>query len=322
MYSAAAKARRETTGTRWVLALVSVTLLVAGCGSDAPGRNARKGGAARDLATITVASFSFSESQTLGEIYAQVLERNGYRVQRALGLASREVVEPALEQGVVDLVPEYLGTALAFVAPKSRDTRLDQAGTYARLRSVLGARGIDVLTPAPAQNQNGLMVTRTTAQRDRLAKVSDLVPMAGSLVLGGPPECPERPFCLPGFRSTYGLRFKEFRPLDSGGPRTIAALESAVIDVGVLFTTDAALGGPGPSVVLLEDDRGLQPPENVVPMVRRAVVRRHGRAFVALVDRVSAQLETVDLIALNRQVDIDGVTPANAAAGWRRAHGF
>jgi osmoprotectant transport system substrate-binding protein len=303
-----------------LLAGLSVTLLVAGCGSDAPDRTS--GTSSTDPAAVTIASFSFSESRTLGEIYAQVLERNGYRVRRALGLASREIVEPALEQGVVDLVPEYLGTALAFVAPESRETRLDQAGTYARLRTVLGARGIDLLTPAPAQNQNALAVTRATAQRRGLAKVSDLAPLAGSLVLGGPPECPERPFCLPGFTSTYGLRFKEFQPLDSGGPRTLAALESEAIDVGVLFTTEATLGDPDPKVVLLEDDRGLQPAENVVPMVRREVVRRHGDAFVTLVDRISAQLETSDLIALNRQVDIDGADPARAAATWRRAHGF
>ena len=174
---------------------------------------------------------------------------------------------------------------------------------------MLATRGIDVLAPAPAQNQNGLMVTRAVARRRHLAKVSDLAPVAGSLVLGGPPECPERPFCLPGFTATYGLRFKEFRPLDSGGPRTLAALESAVVDVGVLFTTDAALGGPDPNIVLLRDDRRLQPAENVVPMVRREVLRRYGDALVALVDRVSAQLQTSDLIALNRQVDVDGATP-------------
>ena len=83
----------------------------------------------------------------------------------------------------------------------------------------------------------------------------------------------------------------------------------------MLFTTDATLGGPDPDVVLLEDDRGLQPAENVVPVVRRAVVRRHGAAFVALVDRVSAQLETADLIELNRRVDIDGSHPRDAPAG-------
>ena len=303
--------------TRLWLAGLAVTLVVAGCGSDArPTRTSPDSGA------ITVASFSFSESRTLAEIYAQVLERRGYPVERALDLASREVVEPALEQGVVDLAPEYLGTFLAFVDPGSSRERLDQAGMYARLQTVLGRRGIDVLAPAPGGNQNGLAVTEETAQRHQLTKVSELAPLADSLVLGGPPECPERPFCLPGFASTYGLRFKEFRPLDSGGPRTLAALTDEEISVGVLFTTDGTLGGPDPEVVLLEDDRHLQPAENVVPVVRRDVVRRYGATFVALVDRVSTQLLTADLIALNRRVDIAGITPARAASEWLRAHGF
>ena len=303
--------------TRMLSAGLAVTLVVAGCGSDS-----RPQKTSPDRAAITVASFSFSESRTLAEIYAQALERNGYTVRRALDLASREVVEPALEQGVVDLAPEYLGTILAFVDPGSSRAELDESGMHARLRTVMGPRGIDVLTPAPGGNQNGLAVTRATARRHQLAKVSQLAPLADSLVLGGPPECPERPFCLPGFASTYGLRFKEFRPLDSGGPRTLAALKDAEIGVGVLFTTDGTLGGPDPDVVLLEDDRRLQPSENVVPLVRRAVVRRHGAALVALVDRVSAQLQTADLIALNRRVDIDGLTHARAASEWLRAHDF
>ena len=302
--------------TRLLLGGLAVTFVVVGCGSDP-----RPAPTSPDRA-ITVASVNFSESETLAEIYAQVLERNGYPVRRALDLPSREVVEPALEQGLVDLTPEYLGTILAFVDPDASAERLDQAGLHARLRAALGRRGIDVLAAAPAANQNGLAVTRATARRLHLAKVSELAPLAGSLVLGGPPECPERPFCLPGFASTYGLRFKAFRPLDSGGPRTLAALQGSEIGVGVLFTTDGTLGGPDPDVVLLDDDRHLQPSENVVPVVRRAVVRRYGAAFVSLVDRVSAQLQTADLIALNRDVDINGVTPARAARNWLRAHGF
>ena len=302
--------------TRLLLGGLAVTFVVVGCGSDP-----RPAPTSPDRA-ITVASVNFSESETLAEIYAQVLERNGYPVRRALDLPSREVVEPALEQGLVDLTPEYLGTILAFVDPDASAERLDQAGLHARLQAALGRRGIDVLAAAPAANQNGLAVTRATARRLHLAKVSELAPLAGSLVLGGPPECPERPFCLPGFASTYGLRFKAFRPLDSGGPRTLAALQGSEIGVGVLFTTAGTLGGPDPDVVLLDDDRHLQPSENVVPVVRRAVVRRYGARFVALVDRVSTQLQTADLIALNRDVDINGVTPARAARDWLRAHGF
>jgi osmoprotectant transport system substrate-binding protein len=296
-----------------LIGLGAVTIATA-CGSNAP--------VDRDAADVTVASFNFPESRTLAEIYAQALERDGYTIERALDLASREVVEPALEQGAVDLAPEYMGTALAFIDPLTSVNRVDQAEAYELLQRSMGARGIQVLAAAPAQNQNGLAVAPAVAARFGLTKISDLAPVADELVLGGPPECPERPYCLPGFRTTYGLRFKEFRALDAGGPRTIGALESADIDVGVVFTTDPTLGGADPKLVMLADDLALQPPENVVPFARRAVVRRHGPKFVSRLDAVSRLLTTPDLIALNRRVTIDGVAPANAAAAWLDAHGF
>lgn len=314
MYSAAANSRRGTTRACSLLVAAAVVAVATGCGSDAPSN--------REAADATIASFNFAESRTLAEIYAQALEQDGYKIERALDLASREVVEPALEQGAVDLALEYLGTALAFVDPLSRVKRLGQDEAHARLQKSMNARGIQVLAAAPAQNQNGLAVAPGVAARFALAKISDLVPVADELVLGGPPECPERPFCLRGFRSIYGLRFKEFRPLDASGPRTVGALESADIDVGVVFTTDPTLGGTEPKLVMLADDRSLQPPENVVPVVRSAVVRRLGPKFVARLDGVSRQLTTSDLIALNRRVGVDGVSPATAAAEWLDAHGF
>jgi osmoprotectant transport system substrate-binding protein len=308
--------RRDGVGLS-ALRLAVVALVMAACGNDSS--DGSRGASRRD-ASITVASFSFAESRVLAEIYGQALERRQYPVERAHDLASREVVEPALEQGVVDLVPEYLGTALAFVDPNRGDEPSDQAFLHRRLKEAFAARGVAVLAAAPAQNQNGLVVTRETAQRHGLTRVSDLVPIADQLVFGGPPECPERPYCLPGLAETYGLRFKEFRPLDAAGPRTVAALEGNEIDVGLLFTTDGHLGDP--KFVLLEDDRDLQPPENIVPVVRRDVISRYGQELVALLDRVSGQLETVELVTLNRRVDLDGVQPSVAAAQWLREHGL
>ena len=129
-----------------------------------------------------------------------------------------------------------------------------------------------MLEPAPAQNVNALVVTRETAQRYTLHDVSDLEGFAPRFVLGRPPECPTRPFCLVGLEQTYGLSFKEFVPLDAGGPLTRSALDHGVIDVAVLFSTDPAID----EVVELADDRGLQPAENVTPLVRRFVVAQSG----------------------------------------------
>jgi len=272
-----------------------------------------------DPDAVTVGSFTFSESRTLAEIYGQLLESRGIRVERAFDLASREVAEPALEQGAIDLLPEYLGTALAFLEGQSGGPVPDREGAHERLRQRFAARGVTVLADAAAENKNGFVVSQGTAQRLGLRRISDLRPVAGQLALGGPPECPARRFCLQGLRDTYGLEFRRFVALDVSGPATVAALEGGEIDVAMLFTSDGHLGRA--DFVLLEDDRGLQPPENVVPVVRTEVTERHP-ALAGIVDQATAQLRAEDLVALNRRVDLDRVTPAEAAAEWLRSHGL
>ena len=290
--------------------LCGLLLLSAACGSGGDVRPAPAPPGA-----VTVASFGFSESRTLAEIYAQALEARGLTVRRAFDLASREIVEPALEQGRVDVVPEYLGTALRFLGVEGPRTNPHRA-----LAEELSTRGVTVLDLAPAENKNGIVMTQTTARRLGARTISDLVPIGRNLVFGGPPECPERPLCLPGLTSVYGLRFKEFRPLDTGGPATVAALEGGEVDVGLLFTTDGHLATG--QFVLLTDDRGLQPAENIVPVVRRQVVEEHGPAVVETLNRVSRELFTEDLTELNRRVDIDRAPTERVAEDWLRQHGL
>jgi osmoprotectant transport system substrate-binding protein len=292
-------------------------LAAAACGSGTGGHRAAERANTRG-AVFTVASFAFSESHTLAEVYAEGLERRGFPVGRAFDLASREVVEPALEQGVVDMVPEYLGTALTFVEG-ALGLPPTQQETYARLQRALAPRNLMPLAAAPGENKNGIAVTRATAQRLHVATVSDLAPLAPQLVFGGPPECPERPLCLAGLSTIYGITFKQFRALDAGGPRTVAALEAGDVDAALLFTTDPHLGS---DFVLLSDDRSLQPSENVVPVVRRAAVDRFGPGLVKAVDTLSTRLGTEDLVKLNRRVVIDGVPPTVAAADWLRDKGL
>jgi osmoprotectant transport system substrate-binding protein len=296
------------------LLVMGLLLVGAACGGGDDDEKAVAAG------TVTVASFAFTESEIVAELYAQALSAVGVPTRRAPGLGSREVVEPALEQGAVDVVPEYVGTALQFLGPGGDGNLTDAAVAHARLREAFEPRGVTVLAPAEAQNRNGVAVTRQTAARLGLARISDLAPVAGTLVFGGPPECPERPFCLVGLRATYGLAFKEFRALDASGPQTVAALEGAEIDVGLLFTTSPALGAK--ELVLLDDDRRLQPAENLVPAVRTDALRRHGDRLRGALDAVSAQLRTDDLIALNRSVEMDGATPDQAAREWLAARGL
>ena len=301
---------------RLAVSLIVSALLLSGCGAGGGSSPA----ADRDPDRVTVAAFGFSESRILVELYAQAMEARGLRVRRALDLASREVVEPALEQGALDFVPEYSGTALEFLNRAAGEATADPEATYRLLAAAFAARGVTALQPAPAQNQNALAVTRATADRLRLAQVSDLRVAAPTLVFGGPPECPERRFCLPGLAARYGLTFKDFRPLDAAGPLTVGALEGDEVDVALLFTTSSAVEAAG--LVLLADDRELQPAENVVPVVRTAVLERHGDALRQPVDAVSRLLTTAELVGLNRRVDVDGVTAREAARAWLLRHGL
>jgi osmoprotectant transport system substrate-binding protein len=150
--------------------------------------------------------------------------------------------------------------------------------------------------------------------------VSDLQPVAGELVFGGPPECPERPLCLQGLEEVYGLQFAEFVPLDVAGPITIAALEGGEIDVALLFTTQGIIAANG--WVSLEDDMGLNPAENVVPAIRSEVADAYGDELVALLDSYSEALNTEDLTEMNKRADLDQEDPALLAGEWLAANGF
>jgi osmoprotectant transport system substrate-binding protein len=297
-----------------VVAVVAVALLAA-CGRGVPPATTT----ALDDDAITVASFNFPESVLVGEIYAQALEGEGFAVKRQLGLGARELVEPSLERGLVEFVPEYSGSALEFLTRGEGLATSDEALTHDRLEEVFAERGVAVLAPAPAQDQNGFAVTRETADRYGLRSISQLVPEAPELAFGGPPECLERPLCLGGLEDLYGLEFGTFESLDAGGPVSVTALRSGTVDVALLFTTDAAIDRY--DFVLLYDDLGLQPAENVTPVVREEVVQEHGDAFVRLVDSVSAFLTTGDLRGLNARVT-EGETPREVAAAWLAEHGL
>jgi osmoprotectant transport system substrate-binding protein len=296
---------------RRVAALALVMAVVAGCTREAPPpRDPRR-------PPVVVASFDFPESEILAELYGQALRRHGYPVEVVARLGAREVVEPALEQGKVDLVPEYLGTALAFIDDGGPPPPGDPEAAHARLRRAFATRGVGVAAFAPAEDRNGFVVTGDLARRRGLERISDLAPLAGRLTFGGPPECPDRPLCLKGLRDRYDLQFARFEPMPSRRV-TADALETGEIDVGMIETTDA--NQLGQDLVQLEDDRGLQPAENVVPVVRRQVVDRYGPGLVRLLDAVSAQLTTAGLTALNRQVAVEDQPAGGVAAGWLRAH--
>jgi osmoprotectant transport system substrate-binding protein len=278
------------------------------------------GRSARGSAVITVGSFDFPESILLAYLYADVLAGKGYHVRVLPDLGTRELVEPALMIGLIQLVPEYTGSALEFASLGRVHATASVATTASALATSMAARGLVTGRPAAAQDGNAIVVTAATAARYRLRTISDLARVAPRLVFGGPPECRERPYCLPGLRYSYGLRFREFVPLDAGGPLTLQALTAGDIDVALLFATDPAIRAR--HLVVLADNRDLQPAENIVPVLRRATAHRFGPGLLAALNTLSARLSAAALGGLDAQVGLDGRAPRVVAERWVRAQGL
>ena len=196
---------------------------------------------------------------------------------------------------------------LLFVDPNAEPSN-DPDEAAAEARALLGPLGIEVLTPAPAQDTNQFVANAETAERFGLTTMSSLAPVADALTLGAPPECPQRPFCLAGLKNAYGILFDDFLPLDVGGPQTVEALTSNEVQIGLLFSTDPRIEENG--FVRLIDDKELQNAENITPVIRSEELNDEVRTAL---DAVSARLSNEDVTALVGKVVIDGEEVARVA---------
>lgn len=304
------------TRIRAVAGLIPGLLVLGACGSDSTSTSADK-----SAKTVVIGSAPFSESVIVANMYAGALQAQGLQVTVRKGLGQREIYLPALQKGGkengIDLVPEYVGTLLEFVNKNAGEASGDLDASVAKLRSRLDGMGLTALNPSPAADQNAFAVTKATADKYKATKLSDLAPVAGQLTLGAGPECPVRPFCQPGLEKTYNLKFKAFRALDSGGPKTIEALASGDIDVGLVFSSDGGVAAR--NLVVLQDDKKLQTVDNIVPAIRNAVVDDDIRKVL---NKVSSTLNTEDLIQLNKRADVDKADPEALAKEWLQQHGF
>ncbi len=229
-------------------------------------------------------AFNFTESTILAEIYAQAAIAAGVPAEVVPNVGPREVVYPQLFDGDLAVVPEYAGSA---VVALGGDATSDSSETHDTLVGLMQKEDVAVLDSAPAVNRNAIAVTLDTATRLKLRKMSDLTSVAPDLTLGGPAECPDRPLCIPGLASTYGVQFKDFVALDPG-VQTAASLAQDEVGAALVFTTDASISVF--ALVLLDDDKGLYPAENVTPLVRQEVLDRYPELTDAL-DKVSAALD-------------------------------
>lgn len=293
---------------RTAIVVVVSTALAACIDSDA--RPTRSPSTGTDRAIVVGVSGAFAENQIVAEMYAQVLEHAGYAVERQLDLRSREVSQNALEAGFIDVKPEYLSSLLLFLDPNA-EASADADNVARQTAELLRSEGITLLTPSAAVDTNQFVATAETAERFDLTTMSSLAPIAGQLTFGGSPECPQRPFCLPGLHETYGILFDDFTPLDAGGPLTVEALRTGAVQIGLLFSTDPRIGQNG--FVPLVDDRHLQDAENITPVIRSEMLNDEVRR---LLDAVSARLSTEKMTELVGRVVIDGRSVVTVATGF------
>lgn len=294
-------------------ALLSLVALSAACASGAKKTTAPTTPPASSGRTIIVAAFNFSESQVLANMFADVLDNAGFRAS-VKTLTTREVVQPALWRGDVDVVPEYTSSLATYLnnhdmgsaAPSVASSDLTK--TLSALRAAATRHHLVVLDPSSAANQNAFAVTRAFAEANQLATLSDLARYRGGLTLGGPAECPTRPYCEPGLESTYGITFTSFRTLDAGGPLTKLALKSGLIQVGLVFSSDPGIAAYG--LQILSDDKQLQDADVVVPVVNEDVASVR---LAGALEGLMKVLTTSDLIQLNASAELQHVDPATVA---------
>jgi osmoprotectant transport system substrate-binding protein len=299
----------------------SMALIAVACSSggdeNSPSTQTSATDAPMDKGDIAVGvSGAFAENQLVAEMYAQVLEQSGYTVSREFDLESRDVSNTALENGEIDLKPEYLGYELPTL-----DKNADASGTseevYGRLVTAAGDNGLVVYAYSPANSTNAFAVTKAYADENSVTSLTELAPLAGDLTLGGPPDCPKRDFCIPGLEDVYGITFADFKPLDFGGPLTVSALKSGAINVGLLFSLDPNINTE--DFVVLTDDENLQVAGNFVPLVREEVANDE---LGATLDAVTTTLTDAEMIDMVGQVQNDHMDVSDVANDYLTQKGL
>ncbi|MBW8793765.1 MAG: ABC transporter substrate-binding protein [Streptomyces sp.] len=276
-----------------------------------------------DSKHLTVGSAGFTESDLLAQMYAQLLDQAGYKTS-FITVANRELYEPALESGQIDVVPEYAATFADWLDAKTNGPDAPPVGspdlttTMRALRRLATPRGLTVLDPGRAVDQNAFAVTAAYARQHHLRTLSDLGASGLKVRLAAGDECVQRPYCEPGLKKVYGIDITGVDPKGVGTTQAKRAVQSGQDQMVLTTTTDATLDQFG--LVLLADDRHLQNADYVVPVVNRA--RAGSERVTRALGRVNDVLTTADLASMNQQVDSWRRLPEDVARTYLRDKGL
>ncbi|WSV44067.1 ABC transporter substrate-binding protein [Streptomyces sp. NBC_01077] len=318
-----------------VLGTAALTVVLAACGGDSLEQGKKKdSGSAGDAGnsggaekgSLVVGAAAFTEAKVLAELYAQALRDAGYSVSITT-VKNRELYEPSLEKGEIDVVPEYAATIAEFLNAKVNGSKApdekpvasgDAKATVEALRKLAEPRGLKVLAVGAAVDQNAFAVTKEFAEKNKLKTLSDLGASKLKVKIAAGDECAVRPFCAPGLKKTYGIDLTGIDPKGVGTPQSKQAVKDGVDQLVLTTTTDATVDSYG--LVFLEDDKKLQNADNVLPVVNAKDAG--SPEIAAALDKITKVLTTADLAELNRKVDAERAKPADVAKEYLETKGL
>jgi osmoprotectant transport system substrate-binding protein len=293
------------------LGAASLALVMSACTSGG------SGSPTGSKPTVKVGSAGFYEAALVGELYAQALEAKGYTVERHLEIGERPAVQSALTGGQVDLVPEYLGGLTSYL---EGDVSSDPAATLQSLKAKLADEDLVALDYSPGTDADGWVVRQETADQFDLQTMSDLAAVADQLVWGLAPACSDNPVCGPGLKDTYGIDISqlEVENLSPCSTEMAQALNNSAIDVAQVCTTQPDIETF--NFVLLEDDKALQPAQNVVAVATQELVDAAPADFADTINAVTKELTTAVLTQLGVEVVSNQQDYADVASQFLQDH--
>jgi osmoprotectant transport system substrate-binding protein len=308
---------------------VAALMAASACGGDDPLAEEPSGGsgdsdAAADKGSIVVGGQDFTEMQIMASIYELMLTDAGYDVQTKL-VSTRDVYLPDLKAGKIDIVPEYAGSITDELqaqengpnAPQVSSNDIDE--TMTALNKLLEPQGLAALEPAEATDQNAFAVTTDYAEENQLETLTDLGGLGEPVTLAAAEDCAQRPDCAIGLEKTYGLEIAKVLPLGFGSQQTKDSVIEGEAQLGLVGTSDGSLEELG--LVILEDDKGLQVSQNLVPVVSQQALQDNPD-LEDIFNELSSALTTEDLAELNAAVDLQREKPDDVARQYLTDEGL
>lgn len=337
-------ARRSPFGFRLVKvgAMLGVAAVaIAGCsssGSKAPATNGGSSSASAGASgsgggspaaarggggNLVIGSANFSESEVLANLYALLAQSAGYSTQLKT-VTTREIYEPALQNGQIDIVPDYAATFTEFLNQKVNGSNAptvatsDKDTTLVQLNKLAAPLGLKALEPSNAADEDAFAVTKDFATKHNLTTLSDVAAAKLPITLAAPAECKSREFCGGALTQKYGINITRYDTFDFDSVPGKKAVQDGKDDMVEVATDDGTLDQF--NLVILQDDKHVQLADNLVPIVGK---RYAGDAkLAAAINKLAPVLTSQDLGSLDAQVDNDKKLPGDVAKAYLVSKGL